>query len=251
MKSNFKIIILFVLFLQTLNTLAQNKPAAKAKAPVKAVPAKPATAASPRPSSFIDLKSSIDSLSYAIGVNVGENLKKQNININSAVLARAIEQVIKDQNLLIPADACNSFIQSYFMNEMNKKGESNKQKSESFLAANKTKPGVITTATGLQYSILNAGNGELAKETDKVKVHYHGTLIDGTVFDSSVNRGEPATFGVTQVIKGWVEALQLMPVGSKWRLYIPADLAYGLQGPPSIGPNQALIFDVELLEIVK
>ncbi len=251
MKSNFKIIILFVLFFQTLNSLAQTKPAAKLKAPVKSAVTKPTAVATPRPSSFIDLKSSIDSLSYAIGVNVGENLKKQNINVNSAVLAKAIEQVIKEQNLLIPADACNSFIQSYFMNEMSRKGEGNKQKSESFLASNKTKPGVVTTATGLQYSILNAGNGELPKETDKVKVHYHGTLIDGTVFDSSVNRGEPATFGVTQVIKGWVEALQLMPVGSKWRLYIPADLAYGLQGPPSIGPNQALIFDVELLEIVK
>jgi len=103
----------------------------------------------------------------------------------------------------------------------------------------------------LQYKVLTAGTGAKALESDKVKVHYHGTLIDGSVFDSSVNRGEPATFGVTQVIKGWVEALQMMPVGSKWTLFIPSDLAYDPQGPPSIGPNQALIFDVELIEIVK
>ena len=120
-----------------------------------------------------------------------------------------------------------------------------------FLAENKTKPGIVTTASGLQYQVLVAGTGEKPTSADRVKVHYQGSLLDGTVFDSSIKRGEPATFGVTQVISGWVEALQLMPVGSKWKLFIPSELAYGPQGPPSIGPDQLLIFEVELLEIVR
>ena len=121
-----------------------------------------------------------------------------------------------------------------------------------FMDANKAKENILTTESGLQYEVLTEGTGEKPAATDQVRVHYHGTLIDGTVFDSSVDRGEPTVFGVNRVIPGWTEALELMPVGSKWKVYIPAELAYGERGPsPAIGPNSALVFEVELLEIVK
>ncbi len=197
------------------------------------------------------LNTSIDSLSYAIGVNIGENLRNQKLSPNTQILASAIDEVLKNNALLMNSQECGAYIQSYFQKSMQKVGDENAKNSAAFLEANKTKAGVQSLASGLQYLVLATGEGAKPMSSDKVKVHYHGTLIDGTVFDSSVDRGTPATFGVTQVIKGWVEALQLMSVGSKWRLFIPADLAYGPQGPPSIGPNQALIFDVELLEIVK
>ncbi len=133
-----------------------------------------------------------------------------------------------------------------------KGGAQNLVKGQAFLSENGKKAGVTTTASGLQYEIIKAGNGPKPKSTDKVKVHYHGTLLDGTVFDSSVQRGEPVTFGVTQVIPGWTEALQLMSVGSKYKLYIPSNLAYGEQGGgEKIGANETLIFEVELLEITK
>jgi FKBP-type peptidyl-prolyl cis-trans isomerase FklB len=167
------------------------------------------------------------------------------------ILARAIKDALAGNKNIMSSEASGAFIQNYFQKATSKIGENNKKTGEEFLLKNKSKEGVTTLQSGLQYKILKAGTGEKPAPTDRVKVHYHGTLIDGTVFDSSVNRGEPATFGVTQVIQGWVEALQLMTTGSKWTLYIPANLAYGQQGPPSIGPNQALIFDVELLEIVK
>ncbi len=197
------------------------------------------------------LASASDSLSYAIGVNIGESLRNQKIKPNTQILASAIEAVLNNGSLSIPSDQCGAFIQNYFMKQQSQVGQENDAKSQAFLVQNKTQAGVVETASGLQYKILQEGTGAKPLSSDKVKVHYHGTLIDGTVFDSSVERGQPATFGVTQVIKGWVEALQIMPVGSKWRLFIPSALAYGPQGPPSIGPNQALIFDVELLEIVK
>ena len=136
--------------------------------------------------------------------------------------------------------------------EAAKVGEQNRKLGEAYLADNAKRPGIVTTASGLQYEVLTQGDGPVPAATDQVKVHYTGRLIDGTVFDSSVERGEPATFGVTQVIPGWVEALQLMPVGSKWRLHIPSALAYGPNGAGGvIGPDATLIFDVELLEIVK
>ena len=197
------------------------------------------------------MNNSLDSLSYAIGVNIGQNLKQQGVKANTAVMAKAMEQVLNGQTLVIAEQACNTYIQSYFQNETLKKGDVNKVAGEKFLAANKTKAGVVTLPSGLQYQVITAGTGAKPTKDDKVKVHYHGTLIDGKVFDSSVDRGEPVTFGVTQVIPGWVEALQLMPIGSKWKLFIPSNLAYCPQGPPSIGPNQVLIFDVELLDVVK
>lgn len=200
---------------------------------------------------IVPLKTSVDSLSYAIGVNVGENLKRQGVNANVEVFAQAIKDVLASKKLVISAEESNNFIQSYFEKEFAKKANANKNAGAKFLAENKTKPGIVTTASGLQYQVLVAGTGEKPTSADRVKVHYQGSLLDGTVFDSSIKRGEPATFGVTQVISGWVEALQLMPVGSKWKLFIPSELAYGPQGPPSIGPDQLLIFEVELLEIVR
>jgi len=142
-------------------------------------------------------------------------------------------------------------INTFFEALQAKAGEAAIAAGKNFLAENAKRPEVVTLPSGLQYEILTKGTGNIAKASDTVKVHYHGTLIDGNVFDSSVNRGEPATFGVTQVISGWVEALQLMPVGSKWKLFIPSDLAYGAQGAgQAIGPHTTLIFEVELLDIV-
>jgi FKBP-type peptidyl-prolyl cis-trans isomerase FklB len=200
----------------------------------------------------IQLKSTTDSLSYSIGVNIGQNIKQQGLTPNVDALAQGIRDVLSGAtSTSMDINACNAFIQNYFQGEQSRKGQANKKQGEDFLTANKTLAGVVTLPSGLQYKVLTEGTGAKAVSTDKVTVHYEGKLIDGTVFDSSIKRGEPATFGVTQVIKGWVEALQLMPVGSKWQLYIPSELAYGQQGPPSIGPNQVLIFDVELLEIAK
>ena len=146
----------------------------------------------------------------------------------------------------------NKLLQEYFTKQQDEMLNQNLEIGRAFLEENKKKANVVELPSGLQYEILTEGTGEKPKATDSVKCHYHGTLIDGTVFDSSVERGQPATFGVNQVIKGWVEALQLMPVGSKWRLFIPSELAYGKQGAGrSIQPNSALIFEVELLEIEK
>jgi len=195
------------------------------------------------------MKNVIDSISYAIGMNIAGNLKQQNLKVNLAMMTKAIDQILNGQTVLMEANAADAYIQAYFQNESMKKAAANKEVGDKFLAENKSKAGVVTLPSGLQYLIMKEGTGEKPASTDKVKVHYHGTLIDGSVFDSSVNRGEPAEFGVTQVIQGWIEALQLMPVGSKWKLFIPSNLAYGPQGPPSIGPNQVLIFEVELLEI--
>lgn len=192
----------------------------------------------------------LDTLSYAIGVSIGQNFKQQGVVPNTAMVSKAIEDVLKDQPLLMDAEQCNNYIQSYFQNKYMNQAEDNRKLSEAFLEKNKTVTGVMTLPSGLQYKVLKQGAGDKPTATSKVKVHYEGKTIDGKEFDSSVKRGTPAEFGVTQVIKGWTEALQLMPVGSKWQLFIPADLAYGTQAPPAIGPNQTLIFDVELLEIV-
>lgn len=196
------------------------------------------------------LSNSLDSLSYAIGVNIGENLKRQGLQPNVEVLQSAIKDMLDGSTPMIDPSQCNAYIQSYFQNQMAEKANSNLKMGEDFLNANKTKEGVMVTESGLQYKVIKEGTGAKPVSSDKVKVHYHGTLIDGTVFDSSVDRGTPAEFGVTQVIKGWIEGLQLMPVGAKYRFYIPQNLAYGPQGPPKIGPNQTLIFDIELIEII-
>ena len=159
---------------------------------------------------------------------------------------------VKTGKQLLTEEQINSCIMDYMQVAKKEKATPNKKAGQAFLAENAKKPGVVTTASGLQYTIVTEGSGEKPSATDQVKVHYHGTLLDGTIFDSSVQRGEPIVLGVGNVIAGWTEALQLMPVGSKWKLFIPSELAYGdNQAGPSIGPGSTLIFDVELSEIVK
>lgn len=205
-----------------------------------------------------DLKTSADSASYAIGILVG-NQNKQQLestaaakDFNTDLLVTAFEKTLKGEETKMTSDEARTFIQGYFQKMSELEGEKNKKEGEEFLAKNKEKEGVKVTDSGLQYEIIKEGTGPKPKATDKVKVDYTGTLLDGTVFDSSVKRGQPATFGVNQVIPGWTEALQMMPVGSKWKIYIPGDLAYGARGAgKDIGPNSTLIFEVELLDIVK
>ena len=194
----------------------------------------------------------INAVSYCIGLSVADSLMQQELGgINPIVMAEAIAAVFNGETSKYTPEEAKGSIQAYLQDVTASKVDVYKAEDEAFLAENAKKEGVQTTASGLQYEIIEAGNGAKPVATDTVKVHYHGTLIDGTVFDSSVSRGMPATFGVHQVIKGWTEALQLMPVGSKYRLYIPQDLAYGAQPHPggAIKPFMALIFDVELISI--
>ncbi len=198
----------------------------------------------------------MDKTSYAVGLSFGQHLAQSKIKgLDYASFAKGVEAMCEGKQPEISLQEAQQLLNEFFgkLEEENKKaGAAVREAGEKFLADNAKREGVTTTASGLQYEILTQAIGQKPVATDKVKVHYHGTLIDGTVFDSSVQRGEPATFGVTQVIQGWVEALQLMPVGSKWRLYIPHNLAYGEQGAGAmIAPYAALVFDVELLEIVK
>lgn len=194
----------------------------------------------------------IQAVSYCIGLSVADSLLQQDLGgLDPAVMAEAISDVFQGKTMKYSPDQANEIIQNYIQGMTASKFEASKQEGEEFLAGNAKKEGITTTGSGLQYEVIELGTGAKPKSTDTVNVHYHGTLIDGTVFDSSVTRGIPATFGVHQVIKGWTEALQLMPVGSKYRLYIPQDLAYGAQPHPggAIKPFMALIFDVELLGI--
>jgi FKBP-type peptidyl-prolyl cis-trans isomerase FklB len=194
----------------------------------------------------------INAVSYCIGLSVADSLMQQELGgINPTVMAEAITAVFNGEMSKYSPEEANGIIQAYLQDVTASKFEVYKAEGEAFLAENTKKEGIHSTPSGLQYEIIEAGNGAKPVATDTVKVHYHGTLIDGTVFDSSVTRGMPATFGVHQVIKGWTEALQLMPVGSKYRLYIPQDLAYGAQPHPggAIKPFMALIFDVELISI--
>lgn len=206
-----------------------------------------------------NLKSTIDSVSYAIGVLVAQNFKSQNVTLDPAQVQKGFAAVMSNASQLLDNNTCQTVVNSFMMKnqekamaEEAKKYEPNKLEGEKFLAENKKRSGVVTTASGLQYEIVKAGDGPKPTANDKVKTHYHGTLIDGTVFDSSVSRGEPVTFPVGGVIPGWVEALQLMPVGSKWKLYIPQNLAYGQRGAgEKIKPYTALVFEVELISIEK
>ncbi len=194
----------------------------------------------------------MEKISYALGLSLGSNLLNSGINeLNIQKMAQAIEDLFEKKELEMNFEEAQQVINEYFEAQQAKVGEQAIAEGRAFLEENGKRTEVKTTSSGLQYEIINEGNGAVPKASDQVKVHYHGTLIDGTVFDSSVNRGEPATFGVTQVITGWVEALQLMPVGSKWKLFIPSDLAYGPNGAgQQIGPHTTLIFEVELLAIV-
>ena len=206
----------------------------------------------------VTLASKNDSVSYALGVLIGESNKQQMKSapgadqLNKDLLIAAFQHALKGDSVQIKPDQANAKIQAFFAEIGKVESDKNLKAGEEFLAANKTKAGVVTLPSGLQYEIIKAGTGVKPKAEDQVKCHYHGTTIEGKVFDSSVDRGEPAVFPVNRVIPGWTEALQLMPVGSKWKLYIPAALAYGERGAgQDIKPNSALIFEVELLEIVK
>lgn len=202
----------------------------------------------------VKLETETDSVSYALGNNIGVNIIQQFPDIDPDIIAEAIKDVYnKQEKTLFETDQeVGAFINAYLSKEMEAKGQKNLEEGNAFLEQNKSREGVLVTDSGLQYEIITEGTGEKPTAEDQVRVHYHGTLIDGTVFDSSVERGEPAVFGVGQVIPGWTEALQLMPVGSKWKIYLPANLAYGERGAGGdIGPNETLIFEVELLEIVE
>ena len=195
----------------------------------------------------------MDKESYALGLSIGNNFQNSGIKkLQVEDFVKGLEDVLGEKQPAISYEEAKQVINDYFMKLQQERLEINKQAGAEFLEINRHKAGVVELPSGLQYEILKQGTGAKPSASDKVKCHYHGTLINGTVFDSSVQRGEPATFGVSQVIPGWVEALQLMPVGSKWRLFIPSNLAYGEHGAGDvIEPNSTLIFDVELLDIVK
>jgi FKBP-type peptidyl-prolyl cis-trans isomerase FklB len=197
------------------------------------------------------IKNEVDSVSYSLGVNIGENIKSQFPNIDLKNFESGIQDVLSDKKEpKIEGQDAQKVIQEYFTKQQEKASEGKIEEGKAFLAENGTRKEVITLESGLQYEILNSADGPKPTLNDQVTTHYHGTLLDGTIFDSSVDRGQPATFPVSGVIKGWTEALQLMSVGSKWRLFVPYDLAYGEKGASAqIGPYSTLIFDVELLKI--
>src|SRR6266511_1957789 len=200
------------------------------------------------------LKDQKDKVSYSIGMQIGFNLGRQKVDINPDILAAGIKDAIAGKPQLTTDQVKD--IMAQFEKDMEAKqkqlGEKNKTEGAKFLEDNKKKPGVKTTASGLQYTVEKEGTGAQPTATDMVTVNYRGTLIDGTEFDSSYKRGQPATFPVNGVIKGWTEALQLMKVGSKYQIWVPSELAYGPRaGSPEIGPNATLVFDIELLEIKK
>lgn len=203
------------------------------------------------------LKNEKDKVSYSIGLNIGGNFKSQSVDINTDVLLKGIKDALSGSKPLMTEKEIQETMTA-FQKEMTAKhgeqtkalAETNKKEGEAFLAANKGKDGVKTTSSGLQYKIIKDGNGQMPKATDTVTVNYSGTLIDGTEFDSSYKRGEPASFPLNGVIPGWTEALQMMKVGSKWQLFLPPAIAYGERGQGRvIGPNAALIFEVELLSV--
>jgi FKBP-type peptidyl-prolyl cis-trans isomerase len=198
-----------------------------------------------------------DKFSYALGMNIGSNLKRQSVEVDPKLVAQGLQDTISGGTTRLTEQEAGTVLQEV-QNEVRKAMQekaaevsaANKTEGDAFLAANKGKEGVVTLPSGLQYKILTAGTGPKPTSTDTVVCNYKGTLINGTEFDSSYKRGQPATFPVSGVIKGWTEALQLMPVGSKWQLFIPAALAYGERGASAdIGPNATLIFEVELLSI--
>ena len=195
----------------------------------------------------------MNKISYALGLNIGKSLKKSGIKeLDVDRFSKGVKDVLLNESFDISEEESRAILNDFFTRLQQDLLEKNKTQGKRFLEENSKRESVKQTPSGLQYEIIKEGNGQKPLASDRVKVHYHGTLIDGTVFDSSVRRGEPATFGVTQVIQGWVEALQMMSVGSKWKLFIPHKLAYGAQGAGElIEPFSTLIFEVELLEIIK
>jgi FKBP-type peptidyl-prolyl cis-trans isomerase len=231
----------------------QTPPATTPKPPA----AKPGSTVVKKPA-VLTLKTQKEKASYAIGLNIGKSMHKDAVDVDTSILLRGLKDGLADSKPLLTDDEARAVMVT-LQTEMRKKqeekalvqGEANKKEGEVFLADNKTKDGVITLPSGLQYRILKEGTGPKPVATDTVVCNYKGTLLDNTEFDSSYKRGQPATFPLSNVIKGWTEALQLMPVGSKWQLFIPSELAYGARGGPggSIGPNETLIFEVELMSV--
>jgi FKBP-type peptidyl-prolyl cis-trans isomerase FklB len=205
----------------------------------------------------VELKDQKDKNSYALGANIADSLKRQGLELNADILAAAVKDILAGQPTAMTEQEIEDTLvalQKEMLSKMQAQfaqaAEKNKKDGETFLAENKKKEAVVTTASGLQYKIIKQGNGAIPRAADTVTANYRGTLIDGTEFDSSYKRGEPAQFPVGGVIKGWQEALQLMPLGSKWQLFVPAELAYGERGAGGvIGPNAVLIFEVELVSI--
>jgi FKBP-type peptidyl-prolyl cis-trans isomerase len=245
---------------QTSAAPSQTPPAKKPAAPAakKSPSAATKTGTASKDQPVTALTTSKQKASYAIGMNWGTGLHRQAIDVDTAALLQGMKDGLAGGKTLLTEDEARAALMQ-LQKEMQEKqqakaaaeGDANKKEGEAFLAANKGKEGVVTLPSGLQYKILTPGTGPKPTATDSVVCNYKGTLINGTEFDSSYKRGEPATFPVTGVIKGWTEALQLMPVGSKWQLFIPSDLAYGARGTPGgpIGPNATLIFEVELMSI--
>lgn len=201
----------------------------------------------------VKAKNTTDSASYMIGISIGYNIKQQQIpDINTQLVAKGIEEVLT-QDSTISMQEVNEFLQNYFTELQEKMAEDNLEAGRLFLEENKNEEGIVETASGLQYKVIEEGTGESPVLTDRVKCHYEGRLLDGEVFDSSYERGQPAVFSLQGVIRGWTEGLQLMREGAKYEFYIPGDLAYGARPPrgSSIGPNETLVFTVELIEIVK
>jgi FKBP-type peptidyl-prolyl cis-trans isomerase len=245
---------------------ASQPPAAKAQtAPAsgaqKAPAAKTGTTAKPKTPAPLVLKTQKDKVSYALGMSMGKDLggklKQGSVEVDQAILLKGVKDALSGGKLLLTDDEVkavfaqlNADVRKRMEEKARIAGEANKKEGDEFLATNKLKDGVVTLPSGLQYKILTEGTGAKPTLTDSVTCNYRGTLISGIEFDSSYKRGQPATFQVNGVIKGWTEALQLMPVGSKWQLFIPGELAYGERGPSQqIGPNSTLIFEVELLSI--
>ncbi|MCK5171567.1 MAG: FKBP-type peptidyl-prolyl cis-trans isomerase [Bacteroidales bacterium] len=199
----------------------------------------------------VKIKTDLDTLSYALGADIGNSLKNISIDeINYDVFLNGLSDVLEENELKVDEEKIKPFINNYITKLKEEKSAKNLAEGKAFLEENKKKDGIIVTESGLQYEIITEGTGKSPSETDVVVCNYHGTLIDGTVFDSSVDRGEPATFQVGGVIAGWTEALQLMKEGSKWKLYIPSDLAYGdRQRSELIKANSTLIFEVELIDV--
>jgi FKBP-type peptidyl-prolyl cis-trans isomerase FklB len=255
--------------LQIGSSMAQDAPAANptpvpaAKTPAAKGAQTPATksgqattAKKPGPAPLV-LKTPKDKASYAIGMNIGKGLHKDSVDVDPAILLRGLKDGMAGGKTLLTDDEAKSAmvaIQADLRKKQEAKmaiaGDANKKEGDEFLSTNKTKEGVVTLPSGLQYKILKEGTGPKPSASDSVICNYKGTLIDNTEFDSSYKRGQPATFPVGQVIKGWTEVLQLMPVGSKWQVFVPSDLAYGPRAPGgAIGPNATLIFEIELLSI--
>jgi FKBP-type peptidyl-prolyl cis-trans isomerase FklB len=252
------------------NALAQQTPAAKAQQPPaakaqpapaagsqKAPAAKTGPATKPRTTSVLTLKTQKEKLSYALGMNLGTNLHKETVDVDPAIVLRGLKDALASGKTLLTEDEARTAltqlqteVRSKQQEKMKVAGEMNKKEGVEFLAANKSKEGVVILPSGLQYKILTEGTGPKPAASDTVVCNYRGTLISGTEFDSSYKRGQPASFPVNGVIKGWTEALLLMPVGSKWQLFVPSELGYGDRGAGAdIGPGATLIFEVELLSI--